>query len=81
VDARDLHPDNRFPARALQHEMAHVFAGTFGDRWFGMSLAWRWHGPFRCRQLSGGLIEGVAEAASGPPIPMTTRPSTRRRGR
>jgi len=49
----------RFPARSLQHEMAHVFAGTFGDRWFGMSLAWR---PLPT--LSGGLIEGIAVAAS-----------------
>jgi hypothetical protein len=55
---------NRFPAGALRHEMAHVFAGTFGDRFFGMSLAWRWHGPLPLPALSGGLIEGVAEAAS-----------------
>jgi hypothetical protein len=54
----------RFPARALRHEMAHVFAGTFGDRFFGMSFAWRWHGPLPLPALSGGLIEGVAEAAS-----------------
>ena len=54
----------RFPARSLQHEMAHVFAGTFGDRWFGMSLGWRWHGPLPLPALSGGLIEGVAVAAS-----------------
>jgi hypothetical protein len=50
----------RFPARSLQHEMAHVFAGTFGDRWFGLSLAWRLPLP----RFSGGLIEGVAVAAS-----------------
>jgi hypothetical protein len=55
---------SRFPARALRHEMAHVFAGTFGDRWFGMSLAWRWHGPLPLPAFSVGLIEGVAEAAS-----------------
>ncbi|HEY7372982.1 MAG TPA: hypothetical protein VIF57_12535 [Polyangia bacterium] len=54
----------RFPARVLRHEMAHVFAGTFGDRFFGMSLAWRWHGPLPLPALAGGLIEGVAEAAS-----------------
>ncbi len=54
----------RFPARALRHEMAHVFAGTFGDRYFGLSLAWRWHGPLPLPTLAGGLIEGVAEAAS-----------------
>jgi hypothetical protein len=55
---------SRFPARALRHEMAHVFAGAFGDRFFGMSLAWRWHGPLPLPALAGGLIEGVAEAAS-----------------
>jgi hypothetical protein len=55
---------SRFPARVLQHEMAHVFAGTFGDRWFGMSLAWRWHGPLPLPAFSVGLIEGVAVAAS-----------------
>jgi hypothetical protein len=37
---------------------------AFGDRFFGMSLAWRWHGPLPLPALSGGLIEGVAEAAS-----------------
>ena len=70
----------RFPARVLRHEMAHVFAGTFGDRFFGMSLAWRWHGPLPLPALSGGLIEGVAEAASGR-IPTRTPPSTNRPGR
>jgi hypothetical protein len=55
---------SRFPARVLRHEMAHVFAGTFGDPFFGMSLAWRWRGPLPLPALSGGLIEGVAEAAS-----------------
>ena len=57
--------------------MAHVFAGTFGDRFFGMSLAWRWHGPLPLPALSGGLIEGVAEAASSA-IPTRTPPSTSR---
>jgi hypothetical protein len=55
---------SRFPARVLQHEMAHVFAGAFGDRWFGMSLAWRWHGPLPLPAFSVGLIEGLAVAAS-----------------
>jgi tetratricopeptide (TPR) repeat protein len=55
---------SRFPARVLQHEMAHVFAGTFGDSFFGMALAWRWHGPLPLPALSVGLIEGVAVAAS-----------------
>src|SRR5262249_41453512 len=53
-----------FPAPVLHHEMAHVFAGTFGDRFFGMSLAWRWHGPLPVPAFSMGLIGGVAEAAS-----------------
>ena len=39
-----VHGD-RFPSRPLRHEMAHVFAGAFGDPLFGVSLAWRWHGP------------------------------------
>ena len=34
----------RFPSNRLRHEMAHVFAGTFGDPLFGISLAWRAHG-------------------------------------
>ena len=55
---------SRFPAGVLRHEMAQVFAGTFGERFFGMSLAWRWRGPLPLPALSGGLIEGVAEAAS-----------------
>ena len=33
--------------------MAHVFAGTFGDGWFGMSLAWRWHGPLPAAHAVG----------------------------
>jgi tetratricopeptide (TPR) repeat protein len=49
----------RFPARKLRHEMAHVFAGAFGDPLFGVSLAWRLPWP----RLASGLIEGTAEAA------------------
>lgn len=49
----------RFPARRLRHELAHVFAGAFGDPVFGVSLAWRFPFP----RLASGLIEGVAEAA------------------
>jgi hypothetical protein len=59
-----------FPARILHHEMAHVFAGAFGDRFFGMSLAWRWHGPLPLPAFAGGLIEGVAEAASAASDPI-----------
>lgn len=52
-----------FPARRLRHEMAHVFAGAFGDRWFGVSLHVRFWGPIPVPRLASGLIEGVAEAA------------------
>ncbi len=53
----------RFPAPRLRHELAHVFAGGFGDSVFGVSLAWRWWGPLPLPHLGTGLIEGVAEAA------------------
>jgi tetratricopeptide (TPR) repeat protein len=53
----------RFPASRLRHELAHVFAGAFGDAVFGVSLAWHWWGPLRLPRLGTGLIEGVAEAA------------------
>jgi hypothetical protein len=49
---------DRFPARRLRHELAHVFASAFGDRLFGVSLAWRFPIP----RLSSGLVEGIAEA-------------------
>ena len=52
----------RFPAPRLRHELAHVFAGAFGDSLFGVSLAWRWWGPLPVPHLGTGLIEGVAEA-------------------
>jgi tetratricopeptide (TPR) repeat protein len=49
----------RFPSRRLRHELAHVFAGAFGDRVFGISLRWRLPVP----RLASGLVEGIAEAA------------------
>jgi hypothetical protein len=52
---------DRFPAGHLRHELAHVFAGAFGDRLFGIALAWRW--PWPIPTLAMGLVEGVAEAA------------------
>jgi tetratricopeptide (TPR) repeat protein len=55
--------NDRFPAGHLRHELAHVFAAGFGDRLFGVSLAWRWWGPIPVPRLASGLIEGVAEAA------------------
>jgi hypothetical protein len=54
---------DRFPAGHLRHELAHVFAAGFGDRLFGVALAWRFWGPFPIPRLASGLIEGVAEAA------------------
>ena len=53
----------RFPSSRLRHEMAHVFAGAFGDPLFGVALAWRWHGPLPLPTLASGLVEGIAEAA------------------
>jgi hypothetical protein len=50
---------DRFPSRRLRHELAHVFAGAFGDPVFGIALAWRLPWP----RLASGLVEGLAEAA------------------
>ncbi len=58
---------DRFPGGKLRHELAHVFAGAFGDPVFGVSMRWL---PFR---LASGLVEGVAEAADfGAPDGATT---------
>jgi hypothetical protein len=54
---------DRFPAQRLRHELAHVFASAFGDRMFGVSLAWHLVGPIPWPTLASGLIEGIAEAA------------------
>ncbi len=54
---------DRFPAQRLRHELAHVFAATFGDPWFGVSLAWHFVGPIPWPTLASGLVEGLAEAA------------------
>ena len=54
---------DRFPARHLRHEMAHVFASAFGDSVFGVALAWHFWGPLPVPRLATGLIEGLAEAA------------------
>ncbi len=54
---------DRFPARRLRHELAHVFAGSSGDPIFGVSLAVSWKGPIPIVRLASGLIEGIAEAA------------------
>jgi hypothetical protein len=55
---------DRFPSPALRHEMAHVFAGVFGDPLFGVALTVRFRGPLPVPVLASGLVEGVAEAAS-----------------
>jgi hypothetical protein len=54
---------DHFPAQRLRHELAHVFASTFGDRMFGVSLAWHFVGPFPWPTLASGLVEGIADAA------------------
>jgi tetratricopeptide (TPR) repeat protein len=54
---------DRFPAGRLRHELAHVFASAFGDRLFGVAMAWHFAGPLPVPSLATGLIEGVAEAA------------------
>jgi tetratricopeptide (TPR) repeat protein len=49
-----------FPHPVLKHELAHVFAGQFGDRLFRVSL--RWRGAVPRPVFNGGLIEGLAVA-------------------
>jgi hypothetical protein len=58
---REMFVQEHFPSRRLRHELAHVFAGAFGDPLFGVALAWR--GPFPHPVLAMGLVEGLAEAA------------------
>jgi hypothetical protein len=53
----------RFPSARLRHELAHVFAGAFGDPLFGIAFRWRWVGPVPVPTLAMGLVEGLAEAA------------------
>lgn len=54
--------DMGFPHPVLKHELAHIFAGTFGDPIFGVSLSWgRWPLPYP--RFNVGLIEGLAVAA------------------
>jgi hypothetical protein len=53
----------RFPSTRLRHELAHVFAGAFGDPIFGIAFRWTWHGPLPWPTLAMGLVEGLAEAA------------------
>jgi hypothetical protein len=53
----------RFPSTRIRHELAHVFAGAFGDPLLGVAFAWRWKGPLPLPTLAMGLVEGLAEAA------------------
>ncbi|HEX3697062.1 MAG TPA: hypothetical protein VH374_16920 [Polyangia bacterium] len=53
----------RFPSSRIRHEMAHVFAGVFGDPLLGIALGWHWKGPIPYPRIASGLIEGIAEAA------------------
>jgi hypothetical protein len=53
----------RFPSTRIRHELAHVFAGAFGDPLMGISFAWHWKGPLPVPTLAMGLVEGLAEAA------------------
>ncbi len=59
---REMFVQERFPSKRLRHEMAHVFAGAFGDPFFGVALSWRWT-PLPHPALAMGLVEGIAEAA------------------
>jgi hypothetical protein len=53
----------RFPSSRLRHELAHVFAGAFGDPVFGIAFRFNWRGPLPVPTLAMGLVEGLAEAA------------------
>jgi hypothetical protein len=52
-----------FPHSTLRHEIAHVFAGEFGDALFHVSVSWTSWPP---GQFNVGLIEGTAVAADWP---------------
>jgi hypothetical protein len=52
-----------FPHPVLRHEIAHVFAGEFGDPLFHVSVSW---GGWPPAAFNVGLIEGIAVAADWP---------------
>ncbi len=57
---REIYLDHRpFPHPSLRHEIAHVVAGAFGDRVFGVAAK---HGVL----FNPGLIEGLAVALDWP---------------
>jgi tetratricopeptide (TPR) repeat protein len=52
-----------WPHPVVKHELAHVFAGEFGDPWFGVSR--------RDLRVNVGLVEGAATAAAWASNPLT----------
>jgi hypothetical protein len=61
---REIYLDHRaFPHSALRHEIAHIIAGEFGDRWFRVSAR---HVAGLPLLINPGLIEGLAVAADWP---------------
>ncbi|MFH1131829.1 MAG: hypothetical protein V1754_10870 [Pseudomonadota bacterium] len=74
---------DKFPHRVLKHELAHVFAGLFGDRIFGTAISWRsarllslpllgFHLTLPYPSFNVGLAEGIAVAADWPSYAETT---------
>lgn len=63
--------DMGFPHPVLKHELAHVFAGQFGDPLFGVSLRWA-TSPLPHPRFNVGLIEGLAVAADWRPYGEST---------
>ena len=60
--------DLGFPHPVIKHELAHVFAGSFGDPVFAVSFRWTWWmGLVPIPNFNPGLIEGAAVAADWPP--------------
>jgi tetratricopeptide (TPR) repeat protein len=54
-----------FPHHSLKHELAHIFAGSYGDSWFKVSMSYNSIIPgISIPSPNPGLIEGAAVAAS-----------------
>jgi hypothetical protein len=61
---REIYLDAQsFPHSALRHEIAHVVAGLFGDRWFGVSASRIAGLPL---MVNPGMVEGLAVAVDWP---------------
>jgi hypothetical protein len=61
---REIYLEHRdFPHASLRHEIAHIVAAEFGDRWFGISARLVAGLPLF---VNPGLIEGLAVAADWP---------------